>query len=198
MTSDARVSPPVPVEPRTGGPWLTMTEREMSLYRAIAAGHEGEDPPQEDDIEALVNECDAQRAESTALRSRLADVEPELSAIAYRVRKDDCCPTANNEGDEGEATYICLGEDGTPIIEADRLADVVAGIIHCWGKTQDRAERAEARLADVVKIAEEAMERASYAATQIEDPIRKGMVTAHVAELSGKLSSLTPGGDRGT
>jgi hypothetical protein len=185
-------------EPRTGGPWLRVPQEFQSA---------AEDDPMDGWGLVWFAEAKAQRAESTALRSRLADVEPELSAIAYRVRKDDCCPTANNEGDEGEATYICLGEDGTPIIEADRLADVVAGIIHCWGKTQDRAERAEARLADVVKERDALRELVRVAfhdgvvfGSPFTGQTRDNLVEHYwsASAVRVKLASLTPGGDRGT
>jgi hypothetical protein len=84
-------------------------------------------------------------AEMERLQSLLAAAE----AAAYLV-----CPEANREGwadDDGRPApkFVCLNEDGDPIIEAETVAEVINGMAECWSAMQERLERKEARVTEL-------------------------------------------------
>lgn len=70
----------------------------------------------------------------------------EMAAVEEVVRRPEVCPFENTE--EGEAKYVCIGEDGDPIIEADTLAEAVAGVVACWGRLQEQYEERVGKLTE--------------------------------------------------
>lgn len=78
----------------------------------------------------------ASQRENTTLREQRAAVQQAAREV---------CPAEDTE--DGEAPYVCVGEEGTPIIEADDIAGVIRQMSDLWLKAQKRYERAEAQLA---------------------------------------------------
>lgn len=169
---------PTPAAPTGAGGWLTMTDAEAEPIK-------GRPLPS---WSSWHREAVAQRAAKEA-------AERELGWVIQAIRHDDCCPTANNEGfeeddaDEPGVVYRCLGEDGEPIIEATRPADVVLGILRCWGATQERAEKAEVEVATLTAKLEAAERSREAGAWQ---PVHPDPVTADGTAAKGRRN----GGDR--
>lgn len=77
------------------------------------------------------------------LVAALEEAEKDRQEVEVAIR--ETCQLADSE--ESESPYVCLGEDGDPIIEEDTPAGAIRGMSFCWQRTQERAEKAEAALA---------------------------------------------------
>lgn len=77
------------------------------------------------------------RAHKAAALLRALSAEREATEQAIRKY---VCPPVDNECWEEAGPYICLGEDGDPIIDAATHAQVVEQMSACWFKMQQRWE----------------------------------------------------------
>ena len=97
----------------------------------------------------LAEECEELTQQLAAARAQVAEVE----AACFAVCRDNTAK-ALGEPDPDMARFVCMNEDGDPIIEADTPADVVRQMDECWRKMSERYEKVAAELAAVRKVEE--------------------------------------------
>ena len=99
----------------------------------------------EGDAETLREQLAERDAAANVYRGIADALREQLAAVQQAAR--EVCPAEDSE--DGEAHYVCVGEEGTPIIEADNLAGVIRQMSDLWLRSQKRYEDAEAQLAAV-------------------------------------------------
>lgn len=126
-----------------------------------------------------------------ATLGRIATLQRELAAVESAVR--EFCPTAPDD----ECRFLCVGEHGDPIIEADTLADAVRGAHACWNsvesalekarnerdEAEDRAETAERELA-AARVVDDAM------VERFKTALNAGLLLDHVGDNDGAIREL--------
>jgi hypothetical protein len=122
---------PVCVEEKVDG-----SQRLSATRAAVERQHAEDFAAVEQAHAALARDYNRTVEENTTLREQLAAAQQAAREV---------CPAEDTE--DGEAPYVCVGEEGTPIIEADDIAGVIRPMSDLWLRSQKRYEQAEARLA---------------------------------------------------
>jgi hypothetical protein len=98
------------------------------------------------------------------LKSEVARLTRELEEAREAART--VCPD-KSEDEDGEE-FVCLGETGDPIIEANTVAEVIQQMSKCWEGVQEQRDAARAELAEARTEATRLREAGKQFAEEIE------------------------------
>lgn len=132
------------------------------------------------------------QGDKQALAAARADVAA-VEAACFEVCRDNTREALGDDADPDLGRFVCVNEDGDPIIEADTPADVVRQMNSCWAAMGERFDRLSADYA-AARAENERMRADLDAVRKVEEWHKGGRRILHCQD--GRWTALELVADR--